>query len=453
MGAQSRLNRDRRRAQSRPPGVAIAYISPGQVSHYFVESLTKTILLGYQQGWLTNILPEWSSANVSAARNTVTDRFLDTDSGEWLLWVDSDMQWDADAVTDLLAVADRDERPIVSGLCFGNSGDAMYPTIYMGYRTDDGQFTTVRVRDYPRDTLLRVAATGAAFLLVHRRVLQAMREHARASGSSFDRAFPYFAESAGNGKPVGEDITFCIRAGAWLGVPVHVHTGVRIGHHKSALLTEEEFAKQLPDEPPPDVGLVVPTAGAHPDLVAGIVAASGLPPERVVIVTNGEAGPDPAVAATWLHDDGPINVHRWWNAGLDLLAERGCRRVAVLNDDVVIAPGTLSRLAWGMGSATLAVPDLGPAGNPGHCWMLDVTRGVRADESYRWWCGDLQLMVDAERSGGVAHVPGVWLAHLHANEATQSSPELLALAEADCALYDARHPDGPWARATEAEAS
>ena len=220
------------------PSVVIAWISNGQTSHYFTESLFATGIAGYREGWLSNVLTEWSSANVSAARNNLTAKFLDG-PGQWLLWVDSDMQWNAeDAIQSLLEVADPAERPIVGGLCFGNSQQGMFPTIYLAAEDDEGRFTTARVRDYPKDSLVRVAATGAAFLLIHRRVLEAMRERA------FDRAFPWFAESGGNGKPVGEDITFCIRDGI-CGFPVHVHTGVKIGHHKSALLTEETFLAEV----------------------------------------------------------------------------------------------------------------------------------------------------------------------------------------------------------------
>jgi len=416
-------------------GVVLAWISPGQTSHYFTESLFATGLVGAREGWLTNVLTDWSSANVSASRNKLTQQFLDNGVGEWLLWVDADMQWDAERdIQSLLDVADPKERPIVGGLCFGMSTDGMYPTIYMGYE-QDGKFTTIRIRDYPKDTLVRCAATGAAFILIHRSVLEKM------AARSFDAAFPFFAESSGNGKPVGEDITFCIRAGI-VGAPVFVHTGVRIGHHKSILLTEEEFEKQVPAGCPPDVGLVIPTRGDHSDLLAATIAASGLPPERVVVVAN---GPDELFVdvpgATVLVDGGDdINIHRWWNAGIDHLAALGCTRVAVLNDDVVIAPDTLPRLARGLGGATLAWT--GTDQNSGHAFMLNTSHGVRADESFRWWCGDLQLWADAEAARGAVRVPEAWVLHLHPNEATSASGGLLALAEADGARYDTRHPAG-----------
>ena len=37
--------------------------------------------------------------------------------------------------------------------------------------------------------------------------------------------------------------TFCLLAGQ-LGYPIHVDTRAKIGHHKSALLTEDRFLQQ-----------------------------------------------------------------------------------------------------------------------------------------------------------------------------------------------------------------
>lgn len=227
------------------PGVVVAYIHPGQVSSYFLESMLTTVLtdVARPQRRLVNVLQEWSSANVSEARNIVTARFLDARTadgrtvGDWLLWIDADMQWEPDAIDLLMQTAHAKDRPIVGGLCFGMSRDLLVPTIYQFVRTDDGGIATYRVTDYPLDQVVQCAATGAAFILIHRSVLEKMREH------GFNPAFPFFQETQLGDRPVGEDITFCLRAGQ-LGFPIHVDTRVKVGHHKSALLTESRFLTQ-----------------------------------------------------------------------------------------------------------------------------------------------------------------------------------------------------------------
>lgn len=431
------------------PGLVIAYIHPGQVSAYFTESLQTTYLadvaaedMGHRPRRIKNVLQEWSSANVSAARNKLTAAFLDTRTddgrtvGDWLLWIDADMQWEPEAVELLMDTADPETRPIVGGLAFGMNLDEQVPTIYQWGRTDDGEVTTYRVGHYPRDTVMQVAATGAAFLLIHRLVLEKMR------AAEFNAAFPFFQEVQLGDRQVGEDLAFCIRAGQ-LGFPIYVDTRAKIGHHKSRLLTEKTYIAQTPPPLTEHYGLVIPTRGDHPDLLRAIIATSGLPPERIVVIDTGGglAGVIDGRSVTLVEDyRDDINIHRWWNRGIDLLEERGCSRVAVLNDDVVITPDTLPHLARGLGPATLAV--LGGEGPSGHCFMLNIAHGVRPDETFAWFDGDLQLHADADAAKGVVRVPEAWCLHLHANVNTATDPALAALADADDATYDERHPPG-----------
>ena len=224
--------------------VVIAFIHPGEVSSYFLTSLV-ALLLADQRGKdkpnVVGLLQEWSSANVSAARNTLTLKFLDDPTyrnAEWLMWIDADMSFDHDAVDRLLAVADPVERPIVGGLCFGMSQGKLFPTIYMLAKDDEGHTRTVRVGNYPPDTVVQVAGTGAAFLLIHRSALEQIRAR------EFNKTFPFFQESEMHGQPVGEDITFSLRA-LTCEIPMHVDTGTKIGHHKSQLLDEQLFLFQV----------------------------------------------------------------------------------------------------------------------------------------------------------------------------------------------------------------
>lgn len=221
--------------------VVVAFIHPGEVSSYFLTSLVGTILAdqrGKKKPNIVGLLQEWSSANVSAPRNYLTGKFLDEYDADWLLWIDADMQFDPDAMDRLLSVADPKERPVVGGLCFGMSAGQLFPTIYMLAHDDDGATRTVRMGNYPPDTVVQVAATGAAFLLIHRDALTQVRDH------GFNKTFPFFQESELHGQPVGEDITFSLRL-LQLGIPLHVDTGTRIGHHKSQLLDEQLFLFQV----------------------------------------------------------------------------------------------------------------------------------------------------------------------------------------------------------------
>ena len=218
--------------------VVVAYIHPGQTSALFTHSM---IGLGAydraRDNRIADWITEWSSANVSQARNTVVARFLEQRRGDWLLFVDADMEFGPDAVDALLKNADPERAPIVGGLCFGSANGFLFPTIYHLTQTDDGRPVTVRVSEYERNAMVQVAATGAAFLLIHRTVLTVMRDKA------FNATFPWFQETDLAGNVCGEDLTFCLRA-MQLGFPVWVNTAVKVGHHKSQVLTEELFLAQ-----------------------------------------------------------------------------------------------------------------------------------------------------------------------------------------------------------------
>ncbi len=221
-----------------PGSVVVAFIHPGQVSAFFNTAIIATLLLDQNTNRrIVGMMQEWSSANVSAARNSLTQRFLDEYEADWLLWIDADMAWEPSAIDQILASADPVKAPIVGGLCFGAAEDRLFPTIYQFVKRDDDTITTVRVGEYPTDAMVQCAATGAAFLLIHRTVLEEV------SKREFNAAFPFFQETELAGKPAGEDVTFCLRAGI-CGFPIHVNTAIKVGHHKSHLLTESLFQSQ-----------------------------------------------------------------------------------------------------------------------------------------------------------------------------------------------------------------
>lgn len=218
--------------------VCVAFLHPGECSTGFALSLMQMMVWDSATSRrIKNVINEWSSANISAPRNSLTAKFLDEKGDDWLLWVDADMIFDHDAVDKILESADPVHRPIVGGLCFGSAFGGLFPTIYQMTTDADAGLKTYRVKDYESDALIGCAATGAAFLLIHKSVLIKIRDQ------KFNRTFPWFQELEISGEACGEDITFCLRAGA-AGFPIYVNTSVKIGHHKSQILTEELFRQQ-----------------------------------------------------------------------------------------------------------------------------------------------------------------------------------------------------------------
>jgi len=233
----------------------LSTLSPGTMSSHAAEAFTATMLHDGRRpererrfvrpgGGTIMVI---SGPRVAETRSRIVDTFLTSEHlapAEWLVMIDSDMTFRPEDVFRLLDTAHPTERPIVGALCFaGLSPQTMYPTIYNLVREDDGRFATGQIHDYPRDQVVKVGATGAAFLVVHRRVFEAMlRPHPEGFGTlpnGTPNVYPWFVEGHvdAHGRPFGEDISFCIRANA-LGFPIHVDTRVKVGHHKGWIMDE-----------------------------------------------------------------------------------------------------------------------------------------------------------------------------------------------------------------------
>ncbi|MEU0078556.1 glycosyltransferase family 2 protein [Micromonospora tulbaghiae] len=217
--------------------VLIGWVHPGMVHAAFMDSLLHTLDRDRvsAQPRIVGYAGVQSSANVSGGRNRLVEWFLDHTAAEWLLMVDTDMVWPDDALERLLAAADPDTVPVVGGLCFAREAatGTVWPTLFHLEPVDDGG-AFLRHDRWPADTLMPVAGTGAAFLLLHRTPLEAVRKH------GFSRWFPWFQETENDFGAVAEDLTLCLRLHA-IGVPVHVHTGVEIGHVKPHTVTGADY--------------------------------------------------------------------------------------------------------------------------------------------------------------------------------------------------------------------
>jgi hypothetical protein len=223
--------------------VLLAYLTRGTVHDKFMRSILGAV---YHDSWHNRRLFDgggvagWvAGANLSDPRNKIVAQFRAlTSEPEWLLFVDDDMVFEPDAIDRLVESADPLERPIVGGVCFGLSPEVgeltMLPTMYDIGQDANGAPAVMRHLTVPPGGVVRVAGTGTGFLLIHRGVFD--KFDAANDGSGFSRVFPYFQESLYGDKPIGEDLTFCFRAGL-LDIPVHVDTSIHIGHMKERELT------------------------------------------------------------------------------------------------------------------------------------------------------------------------------------------------------------------------
>lgn len=151
------------------------------------------------------------------ARNEVAKRFMRLNS-EWLLTLDTDMVFSVENFDALLASADPDFAPIVSGIYFV---DERPPRAAAANTVDD---SIKSISDWEDDKLIPVEWCGAGFMLIHRSVFEKLGDE------------PYRQDIvAPSGALVGEDYSFCERA-RQAGFTIQVNPSVFVGHVKPRIL-------------------------------------------------------------------------------------------------------------------------------------------------------------------------------------------------------------------------
>jgi hypothetical protein len=251
------VNRQQRRAMrpSAPANVdrvVLGYVHPGEVSAAFMASVDRMkryelLRTGQYVGTLERIA---GSGNIYHSRNLITKIFLEDKEADWLWFVDADMGFPEWALQRLLGAADKNERPVVGGLCFGLATIGWdeityaeqyesFPTI--GYWNFDEAGTIVGYRyltEYPDDTVCKVDTSGAACVLIHRSALEKI-------GRDWWTHKPAPDIPSLNGRMMfGEDISFFIRCYE-NDVPVWLDTAVKTSHHKGGIyLTHEQYQQQ-----------------------------------------------------------------------------------------------------------------------------------------------------------------------------------------------------------------
>jgi hypothetical protein len=168
-------------------------------------------------------------------------------TGDFLVFIDDDMVFAPDAVTQLVETQRKFDLDIVGGLCF-QRGAPHQPTLYVR-EPESGNYQFRE--DWPEDTALEVDATGMAFVLIHARVFDAILRHNGGEGmpSYEERAHmpppPFFKW----GGEFGEDFLFCQEAKA-AGCRVFVDTSVKVGHVGEQIITADTFLRELAFRPP-----------------------------------------------------------------------------------------------------------------------------------------------------------------------------------------------------------
>lgn len=398
--------------------VQIAYLHPHVVSHSWHESMMR--LVGYDAanegrvvGTVGPYMIRCDAGGLVESRNLAATRFLDETDHEWLWFIDTDMGFLPDTVDRLVDAADPVERPVVGALCFGLREVAYdgyggqrtmpVPTLFRHAKTPEGHVGFTNRWDYPADTVVQVAGTGAACLLIHRTVLEKTR--AEFGDTWFDPV------RYGDGRRVSEDLSFCAKLGA-SGIPVFVHTGVKTTHHKQFWVADEDYLRFVAPPPATEEAAVIVPVMRRPQnaapFMASLRASTGLATAYAICdADDGDtieawraAGARTIIRQYTTKSTRPGTFAEKCNTGYRNTSEPW---LLLVGDDVRFHPGWLDHTqVRGQVAAVVGTNDLAnPRTITGHHSCHPMIRRSYIDEHGASWDGPGVVCHEGYRHGGV----------------------------------------------------
>jgi hypothetical protein len=277
------------------------------------------------------------------------------------------------------------------------------------------------------NSLVQCAATGGAFILIHRSVFERIKE---SEGECwFDRV------RGTDGSLIGEDISFFVRCQA-LDIPLFIHTGIRTTHLKNLWLGESDFWQSFYAPPATElVDVIVPVLHRPQNVkpfMESLRASTGLARAWFVCEEGDDVQADEvsAYGGNVLFHSGTFAQKA--NFAFDRLsAESEAKWVFLAGDDVKFRPGWLDHcfeVARRYGAKVIGTNDLA---NPRvmrgeHATHMLVEReyvmekgaswdgpGVLCHEGYHHWFVDDELVSVAKQHGVFQVALGSEVEHVH----------------------------------------
>lgn len=205
--------------------VVVGMIHDDTMNSRFVRCLTGLIRA---RDIVSALYCESGGGGLDKGRNVIVQKFLQNETADWLLFLDTDMFFSLESYDKLVGTAEEKFPDPVSGLYFANERP---PRPAMHRWKENGHATSIE--EWDDHDVLEVDGFGAGFLMVHRSVYEKMNHPEEYLG----RAGSWFTQNALGpaGQLLNEDSSFCIRAQQH-GYKLWVDTDVFVGHIKDRVL-------------------------------------------------------------------------------------------------------------------------------------------------------------------------------------------------------------------------
>ena len=184
----------------------------------FVESL-------YRMKTVGQIRPAFLSGSLVYKARTDLALIALQEKADFILWLDSDMVFNADLMVDLMN--DMEGRDMVAGVCHMRRppyAPVLYSKLRQGLTPAENEHE--KLYDYPEKDLFKVEGCGFGCVMMRTTVVQAV----------VDKYHELFTPMPG----YGEDLSFCIRARG-CGYDIWADPKVQLGHKSSTIVTKDTF--------------------------------------------------------------------------------------------------------------------------------------------------------------------------------------------------------------------
>jgi hypothetical protein len=206
--------------------VTLGWCDNGITDAQFTESLCSVLINGPSNGVVFNNYVRVNGNQIGRQREGLFNYWADNLKTDWLLWIDSDISFDVNAIKLLWQTAEKYIRPVITGIYFiskeaEGSLKNPVPVIYCVTGENSIQF----VHPLPENQVIKIDGSGFGFVLMHKSIIFKMR-NAYPNDSLF---MEYF-----NNNPddfIGEDVMFFHKM-KQINVPLYAHTGAVVQHIK-----------------------------------------------------------------------------------------------------------------------------------------------------------------------------------------------------------------------------
>jgi len=209
--------------------VALAWIDNGMVQGKCTEGLVYAALTGNDYALRISDMIRVKGIQIQRQRQKVVEIWQERTGTDWLLWVDSDIVLNKDALEKIFNCADKEKYRMISGVYYIslNAEDSlMEPRVCLF--DDQEKYLIMPIQNMPENKLIKVDISGFGFLLMHKSVIKEMFE-------KYPDQNLFEEEQELGDKFVGEDVTF-LRKAREIGIPLYAHTGAFVQHMKTFAL-------------------------------------------------------------------------------------------------------------------------------------------------------------------------------------------------------------------------